>query len=50
MEVFLHFPFCFWFLKTGFLCVDQAGIELRDPPDFVSRVLGLEVCVLFARL
>jgi hypothetical protein len=24
--------------------VDQAGLELRNPPVFVSQVLGLKVC------
>jgi hypothetical protein len=45
--------FFFWFFKTGFLCssgcpgthsVDQAGLELRNPPAFASQVLGLKVC------
>jgi hypothetical protein len=39
----------FGFYQTGFLCiaravlelsVDQAGLELRDPPSSASRVLG----------
>jgi hypothetical protein len=39
--------------ETGFLCspgcpgthfVDQAGLELRNPPASASRVLGLKVC------
>jgi hypothetical protein len=43
----------FWFFETGFLyspgCpgthfVDQAGLELRDPPASASRVLGLKAC------
>jgi hypothetical protein len=41
------------FFETGFLCialavlelfVDQAGLELRNPPAFASRVLGLKAC------
>jgi hypothetical protein len=49
---FTYFYFLFfWFFKTGFLCspgcprthfVDQAGLELRNPP--ASRVLGLKAC------
>jgi hypothetical protein len=30
--------------ETGFLCVDQAGLELRNPPISASRVLGLRAC------
>jgi hypothetical protein len=42
-----------WFFETGFLyspgCpgthfVDQAGLELRNPPASASRVLGLKAC------
>jgi hypothetical protein len=42
--------FCFW--RQGFLCspgcpgthsVDQAGLELRNPPASASQVLGLKV-------
>jgi hypothetical protein len=38
------------FFETGFLCialavlehsVDQAGLKLRNPPAFASRVLGM---------
>jgi hypothetical protein len=48
--------FCFaLFFQTGFLCValavhpriqsvDQAGLELRDPPISALLVLGLKVC------
>jgi hypothetical protein len=42
------------FFETGFLCivladpgthsVDQAGLELRNPPASASRVLGLKAC------
>jgi hypothetical protein len=28
----------------GTLSVDQAGLELRNPPASASRVLGLKVC------
>jgi hypothetical protein len=43
----------FWFFKTGFLCipdcpgthfVDQAGLELRNPPASASQVLALKAC------
>jgi hypothetical protein len=44
-----------WFFETGFLCialavleltfVDQAGLELRNPPASASQVLGLKTCV-----
>jgi hypothetical protein len=45
--------FFFFFLETGFLCssgcpgthfVDQAGLELRNPPASASGVLGLKAC------
>ena len=52
------FMFCFVFVcfvfETGFLCnlgyhgtnsVNQAGLELRNPPVFASQVLGLKACV-----
>jgi hypothetical protein len=41
--------------ETGFLCspgcpgthfVDQAGLELRNPPDSASQMLGLKVCAI----
>jgi hypothetical protein len=44
---------CVWFFKTGFLCspgcpgthfVDQAGLELRNPPASASQVLGSKAC------
>jgi hypothetical protein len=45
----------FFFFETGFLCValavleshsvDQAGLELRNPPASTFRVLGLKACV-----
>ena len=47
------------FFETGFLCValavleltvDQAGLKLRNPPAFASRVLGLKPCATTARL
>jgi hypothetical protein len=50
----------FWFFETGFLCtalavleltfVDQAGLELRNLPASVSRVLGLKVCTTNTQL
>jgi hypothetical protein len=57
---FFFFSFSFsWFFETGFLCValavlefthfvDQAGLELRNPPASASQVLGCFVC-LFLR-
>jgi hypothetical protein len=30
--------------------VDQAGLELRNPPASASRVLGLKVCATTAQL
>jgi hypothetical protein len=50
-----------FFFKTGFLCiyspgylgthsVDQAGLELRNPPASASPVRGLKACVTTARL
>jgi hypothetical protein len=47
------------FFKTGFLCspgcpgthfVDQAGLQLRNPPASASRMLGLKACATTARL
>ena len=47
---FFIFGFGFGFFETGFLCValaileltplDQAGLELRNPPASASQVLG----------
>jgi hypothetical protein len=39
-RVFLCSPGC-----PGTHFVDQAGLELRNPPASASRVLGLKVCV-----
>ena len=36
----------FVFFKTGFLCVDQADLDLRVPQAFGSSLLGLKACVL----
>ena len=44
-------------VETGFLCVapagthsvDQAGLELSDPPAFASQAVGLTVCVITSR-
>jgi hypothetical protein len=59
---FFGFFFFFWFFgffETGFLCslgcpgthsVDQAGLELRNPPASASQVLGLKACAATARL
>jgi hypothetical protein len=50
---FFGFFWFFWFFETGFFCValavlelnlDQAGLELRNPPASASRVLGLKPC------
>jgi hypothetical protein len=52
---FLFFVFVCLFFETGFLCValavlelahfvDQAGLELRNPPASASQVLGLKAC------
>jgi hypothetical protein len=30
--------------------VDQAGLELRNPPALASQVLGLKVCITTAQL
>jgi hypothetical protein len=48
------FFFFFLVFETGFLCialavleltfVDQAGLELRNPPASASPVLGLKAC------
>jgi hypothetical protein len=40
---FFFFPF-----ETGFLCVDQAGLELRNLPASASQVLGLKACATTA--
>jgi hypothetical protein len=34
----------------GILSVDQAGLELRNPPASASRVLGLKACATTAQL
>ena len=42
-----------WFLfffETGFLCADQAGLKLRNPPASASQVLGLQACATTALL
>jgi hypothetical protein len=44
-RVSLYIPGC-----PGTHCVDQAGLELRNPPASASQVLGLKVCVITARL
>jgi hypothetical protein len=53
MQLRSFFCFCFCFRDRVSLCslgcpgnhfVDQAGLELRNPPASVSRVLGLKVC------
>jgi hypothetical protein len=52
--------FGFWFFETEFIAlavrcpgthsVDQAGLELRNPPASASRVLGFKACATTARL
>jgi hypothetical protein len=44
-RVSLYSPGC-----PGIHFVDQAGLELRNPPASASRVLGLKACVTTARL
>jgi hypothetical protein len=44
-RVFLYSPGC-----PGTHFVDQAGLELRNPPASASQVLGLKVCATTARL
>jgi hypothetical protein len=48
---------CFWDRVSlcspgcpGTHFVDQAGLELRNPPTSASQVLGLKVCATTARL
>jgi hypothetical protein len=60
-EFFVLFLFvCFGFSRQGFSVegspgcpgthsVDQAGLELRNPPASASRVLGLKVCATIAQ-
>uniref|UniRef100_A0A8C6MWR6 Uncharacterized protein n=1 Tax=Mus spicilegus TaxID=10103 RepID=A0A8C6MWR6_MUSSI len=47
--------FIYFVFETGFLCssgcpgthfVDQAGLELRNPPASASQVLGLKACLV----
>jgi hypothetical protein len=33
-------------LVVSLICIDQAGLTLRDPPVSFSWVLGLKVCTL----
>jgi hypothetical protein len=44
-RVSLYSPGC-----PGTHFVDQAGLELRNPPASASRVLGLKMCATTARL
>jgi hypothetical protein len=56
--LFLFFCFCFYQDRVslyipgcpGTHFVDQAGLELRNPPASASRVLGLKACTTTARL
>lgn len=38
------------FIVTGFHCITQVGLELRDLQAFESSVLGLKVFTINARL
>jgi hypothetical protein len=44
-RVSLYSPSC-----PGTHSVDQAGLELRNPPASASQVLGLKACAITARL
>jgi hypothetical protein len=46
--LFVWFWFWFWFLRQGYF-VDQAGLELRNPPASASQVLGLKACATTAQ-
>jgi hypothetical protein len=63
IRLFLLLLFCFgffgfWFFETGFFLyssgcpgthfVDQAGLELRNPPASAFQVLGLKACTTTA--
>jgi hypothetical protein len=60
VAVFGNFFFCFLVFRDrvslcspgcpGTHSVDQAGLELRNPPASASQVLGLKVCTTTARL
>jgi hypothetical protein len=53
-KIFLFLFFIFWFFRDrvslygsgcpGTHFVDQAGLELRNPPASASQVLGLKAC------
>jgi hypothetical protein len=53
--LFIYLLWFFGFLRQGFsVCpgthfVDQAGLELRNPPASASQVLGLKACATTAR-
>jgi hypothetical protein len=58
LDIMYERIFCFvLFFETGFLCValavldhsvDQAGLELRNPPASASQVLELKACATTA--
>ena len=57
--ILLVFCFCFFFRDRVSLyspgcprtySVDQAGLEIRNPPVFASQVLGLKACATTAQL
>jgi hypothetical protein len=59
MKHFVLFFFFLVFSRQGFFnnpgcpgthLVDQAGLELRNPPASASQVLGLKVCATTAQL
>jgi hypothetical protein len=58
MVVLFYFYFWQGIFETGFLCValavledsvDQASLELRNPPASASQVLGLKACATTAQ-
>jgi hypothetical protein len=49
--LFCFVCFCFlFFYETGFLCVAQASLELRNLPASASQVLVLKACATTAQL
>jgi hypothetical protein len=50
LSLFLSLSFSQFFSGQDFLCVDQAGLELRNLPASASQVLGLKVCATTAWL
>jgi hypothetical protein len=51
LVLFCFVLFCFvLFFKTGFLCLSQADLELRNLPFSTSQLLGLKACTTTAWL